>query len=60
MYCDITGFYYNFTCEACDPLLQYITTSHKEILVDFANAEAIAFQASFGKDVAYILRVHLL
>ena len=29
-----------------------ITTSHKEILVDFADAEANAFQASFGKDVA--------
>ena len=40
-----------------------ITTSHKEILVDFADAEANAFQASFGKDVAYILRgcrVHFL
>ena len=32
-----------------------ITTSHKEILVDFADAEANAFQTSFGKDVACIL-----
>ena len=40
-----------------------ITTSHKEVLVDFADAEANAFQASFGKDVTYILRgcrVHFL
>ena len=34
-----------------------ITTSHKETLVDFADAEANAFQASFGKDVSYILRI---
>ena len=27
-----------------------ITTFHNEILVDFADAEANAFQASFGKD----------
>ena len=33
-----------------------ITTSHKEILMDFADAEVIAFQASFGKDIACILR----
>ena len=35
-----------------------ITTSHKEkeILVDFADAEGNAFQASFGKDVEYLLR----
>ena len=41
-----------------------ITTSHKEILVDFADAEANAFQASFGKeDASCILRgscVHAL
>ena len=40
-----------------------ITTSHKEILVDFADAKANAFQASFGEDVEYFLygcRVYFL
>jgi len=28
-----------------------IKTAHKEILVDFDNAEAIAFTESFGRDM---------